>query len=243
MKRTYYFEIIILILLICFNLIVDFQDFERIKQITKEDGIIETSEAVLYFAGACLLFYLFIQSKSENKIYFLGRKRNLFFLLCGLLFIFFAGEEISWGQRIFNIGSPEYFQKNNYQHETNFHNLPLFGVLNQRQNKGIGILFTSNVMLYMFYFFFCFFIPLLNKFSKKIRNMLEKISLPVIPLWIGCLFPISFIINETIERLGWIDYFQIGEMSENNFAVLAFIAIISLLNEAKKSGKYLKSEA
>ena len=39
----------------------------------------------------------------------------------GLFFI--AGEEISWGQRIFEVASPEYFLSTNKQLETNLHNL------------------------------------------------------------------------------------------------------------------------
>ena len=37
-------------------------------------------------------------------------------------------EEISWGQRIFNIESSEFFKANNSQSETNFHNMEVNGV-------------------------------------------------------------------------------------------------------------------
>ena len=40
-----------------------------------------------------------------------------------LIFLFGAGEEISWGQRIFNVESSEYFKQNNAQQETNLHNM------------------------------------------------------------------------------------------------------------------------
>lgn len=40
-----------------------------------------------------------------------------------LMFFLAAGEEISWGQRIFGWESGEFFQENNKQLETNFHNL------------------------------------------------------------------------------------------------------------------------
>jgi len=38
----------------------------------------------------------------------------------GLFFVFF--EEISWGQRIFNIDTPDYFRQKNYQDEITLHN-------------------------------------------------------------------------------------------------------------------------
>jgi hypothetical protein len=34
-----------------------------------------------------------------------------------------AGEEISWGQRIFGWATPDFFRENNIQGETNFHNM------------------------------------------------------------------------------------------------------------------------
>ncbi|MCZ7674723.1 MAG: hypothetical protein M5U35_00845 [Roseovarius sp.] len=40
-----------------------------------------------------------------------------------IVFFFGAGEEMSWGQRIFGWESGEYFQQHNFQGETNLHNL------------------------------------------------------------------------------------------------------------------------
>jgi hypothetical protein len=45
-----------------------------------------------------------------------------------LLCLFCAGEEISWGQRIFGWSSPGFFLQHNAQHETNLHNLVVAGV-------------------------------------------------------------------------------------------------------------------
>ncbi|KYG63065.1 hypothetical protein AZI86_15205 [Bdellovibrio bacteriovorus] len=44
-------------------------------------------------------------------------------LLGGVGMIFIGGEEISWGQRLFNFPSSEFFFLRNYQNETNLHNL------------------------------------------------------------------------------------------------------------------------
>jgi hypothetical protein len=48
-------------------------------------------------------------------------------VLMGLVFVFGAGEEISWGQRILNIESSEFFVKHNAQREINIHNLIVNG--------------------------------------------------------------------------------------------------------------------
>ena len=50
-----------------------------------------------------------------------GRYRPFFMLLAAAGF-FTAGEEISWGQRLLDIDSPEFFEDYNIQGETNVHN-------------------------------------------------------------------------------------------------------------------------
>jgi hypothetical protein len=243
MGNNNYVEVIILILLICLNFIIDIQNSGKIKDLTKEDGIVEMFTAISYFLTACLLFYLFIISKSDNNKYFLRTKRNLFFLFFGLLCILFAGEEISWGQRIFNIENPDFFQKYNRQHELNLHNLSILhgSKSDFKMKTGIALLLSSNALLYEFYVFFFFLIPLLNRFSKKIRSVLEGIYFPVLPLWIGITFLLNYVICEIIERAGLIGYYEIGEIKEANFPVLFFIAFLSLYKGFVNCDRSLKN--
>ncbi|MET0201749.1 MAG: hypothetical protein ABW245_07835, partial [Gaiellaceae bacterium] len=49
----------------------------------------------------------------------------------GLLLLFAAGEEISWGQRIIGFRPPALFLEHNFQQESNLHNL-LKGMLDTR---------------------------------------------------------------------------------------------------------------
>ena len=48
---------------------------------------------------------------------------RLFFGLLAFACLYVAGEEISWGQRLFDIQTPEFFNEHNLQQETNLHNL------------------------------------------------------------------------------------------------------------------------
>jgi hypothetical protein len=48
---------------------------------------------------------------------------RLFFAILALSCFYVTMEEISWGQRVFNLSTPEFFEKHNIQKETNFHNL------------------------------------------------------------------------------------------------------------------------
>ena len=52
------------------------------------------------------------------------RHRHVFDLLVGLFCVFVAGEEFSWGQRLFGYYPAEFFLANNFQQEANLHNLP-----------------------------------------------------------------------------------------------------------------------
>ncbi len=51
------------------------------------------------------------------------RPRGIAYLALALGFVFIAGEEISWGQRIFDFTGPETLVERNLQSEANVHNL------------------------------------------------------------------------------------------------------------------------
>ena len=80
-----------------------------------EDGWTENLTAVLLFLASLLLFATAAQGRkpSHPRIYVLG----------GIALMFAAGEEISWGQRIFDWTTPDLLQDLNAQGETNLHNI------------------------------------------------------------------------------------------------------------------------
>jgi hypothetical protein len=91
--------------------------------------------------------------------------------LLALLFFFGAGEEISWGQRIFGVQSSEFFTQNNAQGETNLHNLVINGTKLNKVifGRGIGIL----LILYL-----AVLIPLYRR-KKAVKNFLDKFAVPI----------------------------------------------------------------
>lgn len=57
-----------------------------------------------------------------------AHERRFFDALVGLFCLFVAGEEMSWGQRLFGLTPPSYFLEHNTQQEMNVHNFAdLFG--------------------------------------------------------------------------------------------------------------------
>ena len=70
---------------------------------------------LLLLSAACLLWKAAVQASSTGlKLFIRSGSIGLFVL---------SMEEMSWGQMIFNWGTPETFNENNVQHETNIHNL------------------------------------------------------------------------------------------------------------------------
>ena len=88
-----------------------------------------------------------------------------------VLFFFAAGEEISWGQRIFNIQSGDFFLENNKQAETNLHNLIVGG-------KDLNILIFSQLMFFVLITYFVFSRLLIKKVSF-IKNLVLKFRVPM----------------------------------------------------------------
>ncbi|MEJ2756619.1 MAG: hypothetical protein P8104_12530, partial [Gammaproteobacteria bacterium] len=85
---------------------------------TLEDGLLEWLSA---FALGTTSFVCVQRLILHRNAYTL--QQHLIIGLTALLFLFGAGEEISWGQRLLGITSPDFFEMNNIQGETNLHNL------------------------------------------------------------------------------------------------------------------------
>lgn len=133
---------------------------------TREDGFVEWLTVFGLLAGASTCFY-------RAKV--LAKFRSPWFVLglvgMGCLFIFGAGEEISWGQRIFNWHIPEFFAKNNSQGETNLHNLVVGGT---KINKLVfGLFLTICVVIYFL------ILPVLYRKVEKIKDLVDKFAVPI----------------------------------------------------------------
>lgn len=87
-------------------------------QLIQEDGALETIQAAAYFVAALLACRVAATRSGPSS----GLIRLAYLALaCGLLFV--AIEEISWGQRLFDIATPEWFRRHSSQSEINIHNL------------------------------------------------------------------------------------------------------------------------
>ena len=92
-------------------------------QFTVEDGFLEWSSVVFLVTAGIFSFKrgLACIKKQKETHFFNGNGNN------NSLF-FGSGEEISWGQRLFQIETGDTFKQLNTQGETNLHNLKVNGV-------------------------------------------------------------------------------------------------------------------
>ncbi len=123
------------LIMLIVGFVLFFTNLPLFMQYTVEDGVVEWLTVFGLLLGCGLCFYRFGKLLRKRRPIFLF----LTFML-GLMLFVVAGEEISWGQRIFRIQSSEFFKENNTQGETNFHNMVVDGM---KVNK---IIFTYGLI-------------------------------------------------------------------------------------------------
>jgi hypothetical protein len=104
------------LLLLTFVLIYELNPRHYIS-LTKEDQVVEWATFGFLLAAGVLGLGLAIRLSRAQKGFV------LFFGVFGVFCLLSALEEISWGQRIFRIQSPEFFLENSSQREINLHNV------------------------------------------------------------------------------------------------------------------------
>lgn len=131
-----------------------------------EDGPAENLTALMLFAASFVSIY-------RIKQYVVLKKHGWVIMqaVLALFFFFAAGEELSWGQRIFNIESGEFFQQNNLQGETNLHNMMVGDV---KINK---LIFSQ--MLFVVLVIYFVFLEFLAKKVKFIGNLVRYFNVPL----------------------------------------------------------------
>ena len=129
---------------------------------TEEDGLVENLTSLFLFGASMVSLYrLFQFQKAKSPKLWIFTAAML-----AILFFFAAGEEISWGQRIFGIQSSEFFLEHNKQAETNLHNLVV-------GDTSINKLIFSQLLFVVMLIYFLFSRLLVAKvaFIRKIENL------------------------------------------------------------------------
>lgn len=192
----------------------------------REDNYFEYIGFFSFFITSIVFFLAFYRIRKQTSANCILKTA---ILGLALLFFFGAGEEISWGQRIINIQTPEYLTKVNQQNEINVHNLN-FGPL----GDPFAISFDLFWMIYgVIIPFACF--------NETIRNYLSK-YIPISHWSVAILFLLNYFCAK-LAKLLYVNVFTatvvpfgqaVQEIKESNygliFALVALSCYFSLQN-------------
>ncbi len=184
-----------------------------VNRFVVEDGPTEWLTFYILLASAVLCFKRWVQSDAKQpKSY-----RMMLFVLF-MFFIFGAGEEVSWGQRIFDVESSEFFLEHNAQNETNFHNLMVGDV---KLNK---LIFGTGFAI-IFFFYLAVFTPLYHK-KPAVQRWLDSFAVPIPRAEQIVCFLTLLIVVEVVMTSS-----KRGEMTECVGALLVFATLLNPLNK------------
>lgn len=230
-----------LYLIVISTYFIIFLDQIHIVWLCREDGPVENMGTVFFIiASGLFLAAYFYSAGAGNSLAFFRTHRNVWYLLLGILFLICFGEEISWGQRIFNWPTPKWLYEINAQGETNLHNIWLFhghGSNPAGSQESIwSMTFNMHKLFSMFWLFFCVIVPLMERVSLKSRIFLKHIGMPITPLWIGVFFlthaAAFHLIYNSLADLPYNVVLRLNELKESNYA---FIFIILAYHELRRN--------
>lgn len=131
-----------------------------------EDGLVEWLTVVWLLACSALCLVRAVKLRKRRPKFFIGML--VFF---SLVFIFGAGEEVSWGQRIFNVQPSEFFQAHNAQGETNLHNL----VVGETKINKLIFGLTLGILIAIY----CLILPTLTRKVPAVKRLVDKFAIPI----------------------------------------------------------------
>jgi hypothetical protein len=130
-----------------------------------EDGFVENITALLFAISGIVFLWCAYTEHLNNK-----RKSYAvyFFAAWGILLIVFAGEEISWGQRILGFSTPARLNEINLQSEVNVHNIVYIDKTFGGAPRFLSMMMLSTGLL----------LPVAYQFGL-VRSIVDRIGFPV----------------------------------------------------------------
>lgn len=160
-----------------------FLDGETLYPLINEDGWVESTGAVALAAAGLLFLTAGIRPRYGPDPW--PRVARVSLLMLGIMFLFGAGEEVSWGQRHVDAEGPRRLVEANAQGEWTVHNLAAI-------NGSVDVLFS------LFIAGFAILLPLAAARRPAVEARARSL-VPVFPAWIALLF----IANEIAFRTVW----------------------------------------
>jgi amino acid transporter len=205
---------------------------DAIDKLIEEDGFVEWVGTVGLFVGAVCFFWAFLIAGRPAYRDRYGPWKRLALLGLALVLFVAAGEEISWGQRLFGLSTPESLGAVNTQDETNLHNIDFF------QNA-----LSVDRLFQLFWIGFAVAVPVLSRFWEPARRAFERF-LPIFPLSLALLF----VFNQAVQTVfQWVlgrspdlyhSTYAIGsssvEIVESNVGLLLGMGALAVLRSIRR---------
>jgi hypothetical protein len=200
---------------------------EAVK-LLREDGPVELATVFFFFLATLALVqaWRLRPARAGQTDSWEGRRAALL-ILAALLFVC-AGEEMSWGQRVFGWATPDKWSAMNAQAETNLHNLSWIegGVRHAETRTVLRSLTNANRLFAIFWLTVFVFVPLLDRVSSVAGRGLRHLGVPIPPLWLGGLFVLNhgvfFLACQYLDAIGPFtnEAFPLDELKEQNAALV-----------------------
>ncbi len=133
------------------------------SEICQEDHLVENSQFLFWVLGSVTFAYAARRARRS-------RLRRVWMSLLAAFAFWTAGEEVSWGQRVFGFATPAWLARRNVQHEVNLHNLA--GV--HGRIRAVGLVCLAVL---------AFLIPFAYERVRAARTLVDRLELPVFPLF------------------------------------------------------------
>jgi hypothetical protein len=190
-------------------------------KLLNEDGLLEYFQAANYLLAGTIAVGVGLRLRQLGQLFL-----TFFYIILTSVLFFAAIEEISWGQRIIGVETPEIIYSESTQGELNVHNLEFVQnyLLHEMYivlgiGSGVGWIFVS--------------IPFLRKYKSHLDYIIPK------PITMLYFLPVGlyYIYLEGVLRSYWPDFggTKPQEMFETPFS-LAFV-VFTLINHHRLSRK------
>lgn len=173
-----------------------------ITSLVREDGVVEWIGAIGLFAAAGFFLAAFIVARRRGPASGKSRAGTWVLLLFAATMLMLGGEEISWGQRLLGLSTPEAISSVNAQDETTLHNLQPFqgtALDGDRLFRAawLGIFVLLPVVAW-----------LVPRWGKRLRTLL-----PVAPLGLAVLFVSAWLLTRVAVGVfddDWTSVYAVG---------------------------------
>lgn len=205
---------------------------DTVRRLTREDGPYESIGAGAFLLAAVAFGAVYWRTRRGPQAGAYWTRRFVAghpgVLALAAVMLLACLEEISWGQRILHVKTPDAIARVNRQHETNLHNLEFFHGHGQDHKRKSAWELTHNLdrLFSVFNVVLGVAVPLAYR-SVRFREPLRRSAVPVLSLEVGSLFVVNYLASRVLERFS-IPH-SVVEIKECNAALLWLTLGVAML--------------